>query len=132
MPPEVEFLSPQSLPPTANYSHIAIVPAAARTIYISGQVPISADGSFVGKSDFEAQAMKVFENVGAALTEVGTDFSALVKIGMYVKDMRDLQTLRRVRDQFISPERPPTSTLVQVSAFFDPDILFEMDAIAVV
>lgn len=132
MPPEVELISPQSLPATANYSHIAIIPAAVKTIYISGQVPMSTDGSLVGKEDFEAQAVKVFENIGVALKEVGTDFSALVKIGLYVKDMRDLPTLRRVRDQFISSKRAPTSTLVQVSAFFHPDILFEMDAVAVV
>ncbi|MDO3445472.1 RidA family protein [Agrobacterium sp. V1] len=131
MVPDVEFLSPQNLPPTANYSHIAIVSAAARTIYISGQVPLNADGSLVGKNDFEAQAIKVFENMGAALKAADADFNALVKIGLYLSDICELPTLRRVRDEFISTQNAPTSTLVQVSAFFHPDILFEMDAIAV-
>ncbi|WP_158032214.1 RidA family protein [Rhizobium rhizosphaerae] len=80
--PNVELLSPQSLPPTANCSHIAIVRAAARTIYTSGQVPMSAEGSLIGNGDLEAQAVKVFENVGVALREAGTDFNALVKIGL--------------------------------------------------
>ena len=66
MPAPIECRSPQSLPPTANYSHVAIVPAGARTIYISGQVPMEADGTLVGRRDFEAQAVKVFENLDCA------------------------------------------------------------------
>jgi len=127
-----ELLSPRSLPPTANYSHLAIVPPGARTVYVSGQVPLDANGDLVGEGDFEAQAIRVFENVGIALAEAGTDFGGLVKIGLYLTDMRELATLRRVRDRFIRAESPPTSTLVQVAAFFNPDILFEMDAVAVV
>jgi enamine deaminase RidA (YjgF/YER057c/UK114 family) len=128
----IEFRSPPSLPPTANYSHLAIVPAGARTIYISGQVPMAADGTLIGRGDFEAQAVKVFENLGLALAEARADYTALVKIGLYLSNMNDLATLRRVRDRFIVSQTPPTSTLVQVTAFFHPDILFEMDAVAAI
>ncbi|PRD43050.1 enamine deaminase RidA [Phyllobacterium phragmitis] len=130
--PTIQFSSPQALPPTANYSHLAVVPEGARTIYISGQVPLDVNGVLIGKGDFEAQAVKVFENLEIALKEVGAGFGDLVKIGLYVTDMANLATLRRVRDQFIRVQSPPTSTLVQVAAFFSPDILFEMDAIAAV
>jgi len=126
------FLSPATLPPTANYSHLAIVPQAARTIYISGQVPFDANGALVGKDDFEAQARQVFANLETALKAAGAGFGDLVKIGLYVRDMANLPTLRRVRDQFIDQPNPPTSTLVQVSAFVSPDILIEIDAIAAV
>lgn len=126
------FLSPATLPPTANYSHLVIVPHAARTIYISGQVPFDANGALVGKDDFEAQARQVFANLETALKAAGAGFGDLVKIGLYVRDMANLPTLRRVRDQFIDQPNPPTSTLVQVSAFVSPDILIEIDAIAAV
>lgn len=127
-----ELRSPHNLPPTANYSHLAIVPAGVRTIYISGQVPLDTNGNLIGKGDFEAQAMKVFDNLRLALQDAEAGFETLVKIGMYLADMDDLPTLRRVRDRFIHVDNPPTSTLSQVSAFFHPDILFEMDAIAVI
>ena len=128
----IVYRTPTTLPPTAGYSHSVIVPAGMRTIYISGQVPMDDSGRLVGGDDFERQAEKVFENLGIALADAGAGFGSLIKIGMYLKDMDDLVVLRKVRDRFIDAKTPPTSTLVQVSAFFHPAILFEMDAIAVI
>lgn len=128
----IDFRTPKTLPPTASYSHIAIVPAGARTIYISGQVPMDVSGTLVGEGDFKRQAEKVFENVEIALAEAGATFDSVVKLGMYLTDMKNLGALREVRDRFIQLKAPPTSTLVQVTAFFNPAILFEMDAIAVI
>lgn len=128
----IELRTPKTLPPTAGYSHTALVAANAKTIYISGQVPMDVNGNLVGENNFKLQAEKVFENIGLALADAGANFDHLVKIGMYVTDMENLSILREVRDRFIHADRPPTSTLVQVTAFFNPVILFEMDAIAVI
>jgi enamine deaminase RidA (YjgF/YER057c/UK114 family) len=51
---------------------------------------------------------------------------------MYVTDMSHLAALREVRDRFIDKTNAPTSTLVQVSAFFRPGILVEIEAVAVI
>lgn len=126
------YRTPTALPPTAGYSHSVIVPAGMRTIYISGQVPLDDNGRLVGEDDFKLQTEKVFENLGIALADAQAGFEHLVKIGMYLKDMNNLAVLREVRDRFIHQKTPPASTLVQVSAFFHPAILFEMDAIAVI
>ncbi len=131
MPP-LEFKSPSDLPPTANYSHTVAVPSGHRLIYVSGQVPLDETGSLVGSGDFEAQAFQVFRNLERALHANSAGLGDLVKLGLYVKNMDDLLLLRRVRDQFITGEQAPASTLVQVSGFFRPDILFELDAIAAV
>jgi len=128
----IDFRTPKTLPPTASYSHTAIVPASAKTIFISGQVPMDMTGALVGEGDFKRQAEKVFENIDIALADAGTTFDNVVKLGMYLTDMSNLGTLREVRDRFIQLKAPPTSTLVQVTAFFNPAILFEMDAIAVI
>lgn len=128
----IDFRTPKTLPPTAGYSHLAIVPASAKTIYISGQVPLDVNSKLVGEGDFKQQAEKVFENIALALADAGASFENVVKLGMYVTDMANLATLREVRDRFIQLKAPPTSTLVQVTAFFNPTILFEMDAIAVI
>jgi enamine deaminase RidA (YjgF/YER057c/UK114 family) len=43
----------------------------------------------------------------------------------------NLPKVRDIRDQFVNTQQPPASTSVEVSALFRPDVLFEMDAIAV-
>jgi enamine deaminase RidA (YjgF/YER057c/UK114 family) len=45
--------------------------------------------------------------------------------------MANLSELREVRDRYIDKTEPPASTLLQVSGFFRPDILFEIEAVAV-
>ncbi|QAZ43104.1 hypothetical protein C1M53_09070 [Mesorhizobium sp. Pch-S] len=129
-PQEQILLAPATLPAPAGYSHIAIVPAKANLAFISGQVPLNSDGELIGGQNFEEQAIQVFRNIGAALEAIGSDFRHVVKFGMFVTDMANLPTLRSVRDRFIVGEAPPTSTLVEVSRFFRPDILVEIEAIA--
>jgi enamine deaminase RidA (YjgF/YER057c/UK114 family) len=45
--------------------------------------------------------------------------------------MAHLPLLWGVRDEFVNTANPPASTTVQVAALFHPDVLFEVDAIAV-
>ena len=60
------FHSPETLPPPFGYSH-AVDVAASRLIFVSGQVPLDAEGRLVGEGDFEAQTRQVFANLTAAL-----------------------------------------------------------------
>lgn len=129
-PQEQRLLVPNTLPAPAGYSHIAVVPATANLAFISGQVPLNSAGELIGGQNFEEQAIQVFRNIGAALEAVGSDFRNVVKFGMFVTDMANLPTLRSVRDRFIIAEAPPTSTLVEVTRFFRPDILVEIEATA--
>ncbi|HEU5434431.1 MAG TPA: RidA family protein, partial [Thermomicrobiales bacterium] len=55
----------------------------------------------------------------------------VVKVQLFVTDVANLPALRTIRDEFIDTAHPPTSTLVQVAALFHPDVLFEVDAVAV-
>jgi 2-iminobutanoate/2-iminopropanoate deaminase len=127
----IEFRNPTTLPPTAGYHHVALVPPGATTIYLSGQVPFDAEGNLVGEGDFAGQAEQVFRNIESALAAAGTDFAHVVKLGMYLRDMSNLGVLREVRDRFIDRGNPPTSTLVEVSGFIRPAIMLEVDAVAV-
>ena len=129
-PTNTRFLNPSSLPKAFGYSHV-VETRGNRTVYISGQVSLNAQNEFVGVNDFEAQVRQTFTNLNAALEAVGLTFAHVVKLGLYVTDISNIAVLRRVRDEFVNTERPPTSTLVQVAAFFRPEVMFEADAIAV-
>lgn len=129
--PDAGFLNPDGLPPPHGYSHVVDV-TASRIIFISGQVALDASGQLVGEGDFETQARQCFVNVGVALAAVGLEFPHVAKLGLFVTDVTGLTALRRVRDEFIVVDRPPASTLVQVTALFRPDLLVEVEAIAIV
>lgn len=126
------FINPTSLPTPRGYTHVVEVPAGARMLYLSGQVPLDKGGNLVGAGDFQHQAEQVFRNLGLALAEAGATFADVVKIDYYVRDVAHLHELRAVRDQYVNVKAPPASTLVEVSRLFRDDVMLEVDAVAAV
>jgi 2-iminobutanoate/2-iminopropanoate deaminase len=53
-----------------------------------------------------------------------------VKLTYFLRDVGELPVVRAVRDEFVDTERPPASTLVEVSRLFRDDVLIEIEAIA--
>lgn len=123
-------IRPEGSPPAHGYSHA--VSAAGRLIVVSGQVPLDAEGELVGPGDAEAQTRQVFTNIATALAAAGASMADVVKLGYFLTDLADLPTVRRVREEFISLEAPPASTLVQVSGLVNPAFRVEIEALAVV
>jgi reactive intermediate/imine deaminase len=125
-----QIVRPEGLAGTSGYSHVAEF--SGRLIAVSGQVAWDAEGNVVGRDDVEAQARQVFTNLGTALAAAGADLSNVVKLTVFLTDIGDLATVRRVRNEFVDPAAPPASTLVQVSALVDPALKIEVEALAVV
>lgn len=126
----IRRLNPTGLPQPHNYAQVVEI-RGGRTVYVSGQVPLDENGELIGTDDFASQARQTFENVRRALAAVGLTFDDVVKLQIYVIDMADLPTLRAVRGEFIHASQQPAMTAVAVSALFRPDVLLEVDAIAV-
>ena len=133
MPSTIRRLNPPALGTPPGYSQIVEV-QAARTIYISGQTALDADGNVVGKGDFTAQAEKVFDNLGIALDSAGCTAANLVKLTVYLRDMDHLAAYRVARNRFfatVTPSAAPAVTLVEVSRLYGAEFMIEIDAIAV-
>ena len=130
---KTDFLNPPGLSPTFGWSHV-VSHTDGKTIYISGQVAVDERGQLVGKGDLRAQAERAWECIGIALKAAGATFRDLVKTNLYVVNYRpeQLPILREVRAKYVSPENPPASTLVGVTALAGADWLLEIEAIAVV
>ena len=124
------FLAPETLAPPAGYSHVVEAPAGL-LLYISGQVPLDRNGELVGAGEIAAQTRQVFENLTAALAAAGGSWSDVVKLGYFLVDVAHLHTVRAIRDEYVDAERPPASTLVEVSRLFRDDVLIEVEAIAI-
>jgi reactive intermediate/imine deaminase len=124
------FQNPSTIHSPIGYTHVVEATNPGRTIYISGQVGIASDGKIGG--DFRAQAMQSFENLKAALAAAGAGFEHVVKVTNYFVDISQLAAFREVRDRYFDTKSPPASTAVQVVKLARAELLFEIEAIAVV
>jgi reactive intermediate/imine deaminase len=127
-PGRQHFIHPEGTPPVNGYSHA--VRFSGPMVVVSGQVPLDAHGRLVGQDDPAAQITQVFENLAAALAAAGTTMEHVVKLTVFLTDLSDIAEFRRIRDQYVSTERPPASSLVQVSALVNPAFRVEVEALA--
>jgi enamine deaminase RidA (YjgF/YER057c/UK114 family) len=116
-----------------GYSHVVSI-TGGRTVYVAGQIAMDKGGNVVGKGDFRAQATQVFENLKAALAAAGATFTDVVKMNTYIVNLSAdvLPAVREVRAQYFASENLPASTLVGVTALAFPDLLIEVEVVAVV
>jgi enamine deaminase RidA (YjgF/YER057c/UK114 family) len=121
------FASPPELIAPSGYSHVVTMPAG-RLAWTAGQVPMTPDREV--PEGWEAQARLAFENTGRALRAAGAGWSNVIKLTISVVELSEVATIRRVRDEFVDTAAPPTSSLAQVAALFDPNVLLEVEAVA--
>jgi enamine deaminase RidA (YjgF/YER057c/UK114 family) len=112
------------------------VATGRRTVYVSGQVARDAQGQPVGAGDLVAQVEQVYENLITALAGVGGTFDDIARLTCYVVDWRPERmpqliegAMRVAQRHGISPVRP--ITLIGVTALGEPDMLVEVEAVAV-
>ena len=117
--------------PTRFYSHA--VSAEGKTVYVSGQVSWDADGKVVGKGDMRAQSEQVFKNVTAALKAAGAGWDNVIKMNGYMVGLNAerVAAYREVRQRYLKEGALPASTLVGVTSLVDPDLLLEVEVVAV-
>jgi enamine deaminase RidA (YjgF/YER057c/UK114 family) len=127
------FLNPSAIPTPRGYSHVVETKGPSRTVYLAGQLGMTADGRFAGvPGDFRAQAIQCFENIKAALAAVGANFEHVVKLNNYLIDMAHLPIYFEVRDRYVDTGNPPASTTIQISRLARDGALYEVEAIAVI
>ncbi len=128
--PIVRHVNPTTLPTPTGYTHV-VEASEGRTLYVSGQIAVDKSGAVVGKGDLRAQTQQVFENLKSALAASGATLDHVVKITVFMTDVSELQTFRDVRDSYFTRE-PPASSLVQVAGLVRPELMIEIEAVAVV
>ncbi|MEO7992001.1 MAG: RidA family protein [Chryseolinea sp.] len=129
----VKFKNPSGVSTPKGYSHAAIVDLGnCQMIILSGQVPLDSKGNLVGKDDLAKQTEQVFLNIQSIVSELGGTMDNVIKLGFYMVDARQVQTVRDIRNKFINLKNPPASTLVEVRKLFREDILIEIEATAII
>jgi enamine deaminase RidA (YjgF/YER057c/UK114 family) len=100
-------------------------------VYLRGQVGQDLDTSAsVGTGDVEAQAERAMANIKLLLDEAGGTLADIVKVIVYLTDIRYREPVYRVMGQWLKGVYP-VSTGIVVSALARPEWLVEIDATAV-
>jgi enamine deaminase RidA (YjgF/YER057c/UK114 family) len=99
-------------------------------VAVSGQVALDEDGQVVGAGDPAAQARQVFENLRRCLAAAGATFNDVIKLTYFVTDVAYMPAIRAVRDEALGTGPLPASTAVQVAALVSPELLLEIEALA--
>jgi len=124
-------INPDGLPaPVGPYSNV-VTSAPGRLVFVAGQIALDANGEIVGAGDITAQTRQVMENLRLALEAAGATFADVVRVVNYITDVELFGQMAAVRKEYLV-EPYPASTLVEVSALMYPEILIEIEAIAVV
>jgi reactive intermediate/imine deaminase len=110
-------------------SHYADAVVAGDTLYVSGIVPVDAQGAVVGGDDVVAQTRQVFAIMERVLAAAGAMPGDVVKVTIYLLDVDDRPLINPVRQEFFGSARP-ASTLVEVSRLAVPGARVEIEAIA--
>jgi 2-iminobutanoate/2-iminopropanoate deaminase len=113
--------------PAGQYAQAIEVTGATRTLYLSGQVGVAADGSIPETA--EAQAALAWRNLQAQLRAAGMEIENLVKITTIVRDPSDVAAARAGRATVLGTHRP-ASTLI-VGGLSNPAWKVEVEGIAV-
>jgi enamine deaminase RidA (YjgF/YER057c/UK114 family) len=114
-------------PPAGQYTQAVEATGATRTLYLSGQVGIAADGSVPG--DAEAQSALAWRNLHAQLRAAGMEIENLVKITTIVCNPADIGAVRAGRAAVLGTHQP-ASTLI-IGGLANPAWKVEVEGIAV-
>ena len=131
----VEVMNPDGLPKPDMYRQVAVA-TGSKLVFIAGQVARDANGDAVGADDLAAQTEQAFVNVATAVEAAGGTFADIAKLTVYVVDYSPEQMAqlgegvgRAAAVKEIDPLKP--ITLVGVTTLGEPDLLIEVEAMAV-
>ncbi|WP_349628772.1 RidA family protein [Bradyrhizobium sp. AUGA SZCCT0177] len=118
--------SEAALVPTTGYSQALEVAGHTRMLFVSGQIPVGADGAV--PEGFEAQCRLAWSNVEAQLKAADMTLDNLVMHRTYLADRRYTMLNRAVRSEVLGSRE--TALTVVIAGIFDEAWLLEIEAVA--
>jgi len=100
-------------------------------VFVSGTVAWGPDGKLVGKGDVYAQAKQTLANIEGYLREAGASLNDVVRTRIYLTDIGRWQEVARAHREAFGDVRP-ASSLLEISRLAEPEMLVEIEAVAVV
>jgi enamine deaminase RidA (YjgF/YER057c/UK114 family) len=136
---EISFLQPAGLVSSPAFSHVAIVPAGATTIFVGGQNGVDDTGAIVDdtgavvSSDIAEQSVRAIDNAAVALAAAGASLADVVQWSVLIAADGDLgAAYGAIAPKLARDGAPPLVTAARVAGLGVPGALIEASAIAAV
>lgn len=125
---EKEFINPSSMGFTNT---VAVTTGGAKMVYVSGQVGY-ADGKT--PESIGEQADIAFKNLVSELAAAGAGVEDVIKINTYIKELdgEKAKAVGEAKAKVFTQENQPASTWIGVTSLIFPNLLVEVEAIAVI
>lgn len=86
------------------------------TLFISGQIALDPRTGELVTDDLEAETRRVMENIKAILEEAGLTFDHVLKVSVFVSDMKEYDRVNAVYSEYFDEANAPARELIQVAA----------------
>ena len=96
-------------------------------VHVSGTTAVDDSGQLVGLGDSYAQTAFILKKIEKALTEAGATLAQVTRTRMFVTDISMFEAIGRAHGEVFGSIRP-ASTMVEVRALVDADMLVEIEA----
>lgn len=100
-------------------------------VAVTGTASVGDNGEVVGVGDANAQTRRCLEIIERALNDAGAGLADVVRTRIYVTDISQWEVVGRAHGEVFG-EIFPATTMVEVSALIDPDMLVEIEADAII
>ena len=130
---DIEFINSANSFRSSHFSQ-AVQISGGKMFVLSGQVAFDQAGNLVGEKDLRMQTMQAFENIKVILQSVQASFEHMVKLTIFVANYQpeDRVVIVDVLKQYINPDNPPANTLLGVQSLARPELMIEIEAVAVI
>ena len=132
----VIYSSPEGMTQHVPYHHVA-VGIGTRHVHVSGQIARRTDGTPVAPGDLVGQVAQALRNTAIGLTGAGATFDDVLRLTFYVtqwapeKIAEFMAGVEQVAVEIGIPTPMPPASLIGVDYLFEPDVLVEVEATAI-
>jgi enamine deaminase RidA (YjgF/YER057c/UK114 family) len=128
----IQRIRPDGLVSSPAFSHVAVVPPGATTIYVGGQNSVDSAGRLVGAGDVAVQSTRALANARTALAAAGATLADVVQWTVLFVDGADLAAGYGAIASEMASDEPALVTAAFVTGLGVPGALVEISAVAAV
>jgi enamine deaminase RidA (YjgF/YER057c/UK114 family) len=129
----MKTIHPKAFGPALGLYSPGVVAPAGELVVVAGMVGMGPSGAVVG--DIVGQTKQVFENIRAVLEAAGCGLKDVIRLQTFLTRADDIPGFMNAREQVYAEHFPdggyPPNTLLVVSRLVRPELLVEIEAMAV-
>ncbi|MEE2569150.1 RidA family protein [Pseudarthrobacter sp. J64] len=126
----IQRIRPEGLVRSPAFSHVAVVPPGATTVYVGGQNAVDADGRLLGEGDVALQSATALANARTALAAAGATLADVVQWTVLFVDGVDIGAGYGAIASELASDEPALVTAARVAGLGVPGALVEISAVA--